>query len=153
MLLCAAAAAALGRGDTAPDFSRRDLAGHTVHLRDYRGKVLLVNFWASWCSPCLEEMPRFSQWQRQYGVQGLQIIGVSMDDGEMQVRQFLAGHPVSYPIVRGDARLAESFGGVLGLPLSYLIDSQGRVVARYQGDSKAADMEAPIKALLARLHH
>lgn len=132
----------------APDFTRPDLAGKPVHLADYRGKVVLLNFWASWCGPCLEEMPRFSAWQRTYGAAGLRIVGVSMDDDPAPVKQLLARHPVTYPVVMGDAKLGDTFGGVLGLPLTYLVDRRGQIVARYQGESDLAKMEAKLKTLL-----
>jgi peroxiredoxin len=149
LLLCAAAAATK-IGDTVPDFARTGLSGSQVTLSGLRGKVVLLNFWATWCAPCREEMPAFSRWQRNYGAKGLQIIGVSMDDEPESVTQMLAQRPVSYPIVMGDAKLTASFGGVLGLPLSYLIDAQGRVVARFQGEANLPRMEATIKELLSR---
>jgi thiol-disulfide isomerase/thioredoxin len=149
VLLCGATTAAKV-GDVAPGFARADLAGRQVHLADYRGKLVLLNFWATWCAPCRKEMPLFSKWQRDYGAQGLQIIGVSMDDDVTLVKQLLAQRPVQYLIVMGDAKLGEQFGGVLGLPLSFLIDAQGRIVARYQGESDLAIMEAKLKELLPR---
>jgi cytochrome c biogenesis protein CcmG, thiol:disulfide interchange protein DsbE len=148
VLLCSTAIAAKV-GDVAPDFSRANLAGKPVQLADYRGKLVLLNFWATWCAPCREEMPKFSQWQRDYGAQGLQIIGVSMDDEVASVKQLLTQHPVTYPILMGDAKLGESFGGVLGLPLSFIIDAQGRIVARYQGEADLVKMEAKVKELLS----
>ena len=149
VLLCGATTT-MRVGDMAPDFTRVELAGKRVHLAEYRGKLVLLNFWATWCAPCRREMPRFSKWQRDYGAEGLQIIGVSMDDDAASVRQLLAQHPVNYPIVMGDAKLGELFGSVLGLPLSFLIDVQGRIVARYQGESDLASMEAKLKELMAR---
>ena len=149
VLLCEAAPLK-GVGDTAPDFSRTDLAGHAVHLAGYRGKLVLLNFWASWCGPCLKEMPQFVLWQEHYRAQGLQIIGVSMDDGPEPVKRLLAGHPVNYPILLGDAALGETFGGVLGLPLTYLIDPAGRIVGRYQGGSDLAKMKRDIEGRLPR---
>jgi peroxiredoxin len=95
-------------------------------------------------------MPLFSRWQRELKGKGLQVIGVSMDDDGTSVKDFLAKYPVTYPIVMGDVKLAETFGGVLGLPLSYLIDAQGRVVARFQGEADLARMEAKVKELLAQ---
>ena len=149
VLLCGATTATKV-GDQAPGFVRADLAGRQVRLADYRGKLVLLNFWATWCAPCRKEMPLFSKWQRGYGAQGLQIIGVSMDDDVTSVKQLLAQHPVQYPIVMGDAKLGEQFGGVLGLPLSFLIDAKGRIVARYQGESDLARMEAELKESLPR---
>ena len=149
VLLCGATTATKV-GDVAPDFTRADLAGRQVRLADYRGKLVLLNFWATWCAPCRKEMPLFSKWQHDYGAQGLQIVGVSMDDDVTSVKQVLAQRPVRYPIVMGDAKLGERFGGVFGLPLSFLIDAQGRIVARYQGESDLARMEAKLKELLPR---
>jgi peroxiredoxin len=93
-------------------------------------------------------MPLFSGWQKALQARGLQVIGVSMDDDGAEVERFLAKYPVSYPILMGDAKFAEQFGGVLGLPLTYLIDAQGRVVARFQGEADLAKMEAKVKELL-----
>lgn len=146
--LLSGAAASMNVGDTVPDFRRADLGGKEVQLSRHRGKLVLLNFWATWCPPCREEMPMFSRWQKQLQARGLQVIGVSMDDDGSEVERFMAQYPVSYPIVMGDAKFARQFGGVLGLPLTYLIDAQGRVVARYQGEADLATMEAKVKELL-----
>jgi len=135
----------------APDFSRADMAGTAVHLSDYRGKLVLLNFWASWCGPCRDEMPLFSRWQRQYGARGLQVIGVSMDDDAASARKFLKQHPVSYPVVMGDAKFGESFGGVLGLPATYLINADGRIVARFEGEIDLKNVGARIQMLLSHM--
>jgi peroxiredoxin len=148
LLLLARGACAAGLGTAAPDFTRTDFTGQPVHLADYRGKLVLLNFWASWCGPCLEEMPRFSAWERAYGAAGLQVIGVSMDDDAAPAKRFLARRPVEYPVVLGDAKLGETYGGVLGLPLTFLIDRRGHIAARYQGAADLVQMEAKIKSLL-----
>ena len=93
-------------------------------------------------------MPVFSRWQKELQTKGLQVIGVSMDDDGSEVQKFLAQYPVSYPIDMGDARFAEQFGGVLELPLTYVIDAHGRVVARYQGEADLARMDAKVRELL-----
>ena len=147
-LLLAGAAWALGPGDAAPDFMLTDFNGKSLRLADYRGKLVLLNFWASWCGPCLEEMPRLSAWQRSYGAAGLQVIGVSMDDEAAPARRLLAERPVDYPTGLGDEKLGEQYGGILGLPQSFLIDRHGLILARYKGEADLSQMEAAIKAQL-----
>jgi len=139
-------------GKAAPDFSRPDLAGRPLHLADYRGKLVLLNFWASWCSTCMTEMPRFSAWQAAYGASGLQVIGISMDDDSSPVLALLKRHPVRYPVAMGDAALGEQYSGVLGLPLTYLIGTNGRILARYQGEPDLDVIEAKLKRALPGIH-
>jgi peroxiredoxin len=134
----------------APEFARRDLSGASLDLRSFRGKVVLLNFWATWCAPCLVEMPRFAAWQRQYGPQGFQVIGLSMDDDPAPVRSLVTKLKLNYPVAMGDARLGERYGGVLGLPLTYLIDRNGVVRAQFQGETDLDTIEKQLKLILAR---
>jgi len=132
----------------APSFVRKDLSGRRVNLSAYRGKVVLLNFWATWCAPCQLEMPIFASWQKQYGPRGLRILGVSMDDDESAARKACAKLRVNYPVVMGDERLGTLYGGVLGLPVTYLIDRKGRICAMFQGETDLKEMESRIKELL-----
>lgn len=132
----------------APDFTRTELKGRPFALKSYRGKLVLLNFWATWCGPCLAEIPRLAAWQNTYGAAGLQIVGVSMDDDAAPVKRAYEKYQLNYPVVMGDAQIGESFGGVLGLPLSYLIDPKGHIVGRYQGEPNLSKLEMQIKSLL-----
>jgi cytochrome c biogenesis protein CcmG/thiol:disulfide interchange protein DsbE len=132
----------------APDFVRTDLSGRPLRLDQFRGRVVLLNFWATWCGPCIEEIPTFSRWQRHFGDGGLQIIGVSMDDDEGDVKRFVAKHGVAYPIIMGDAKLGELFGGVFGLPQSFLIDARGRIVYRSVGEPNIETLRSKIAGLI-----
>jgi thiol-disulfide isomerase/thioredoxin len=133
----------------APEFMLTDLNGGNLDLAGFRGKVVLLDFWATWCAPCQVEMPRFAQWQRQYGPQGFQVIGISMDDDPALARRLYAKLKLNYPVAIGDERLGELYGGVLGLPLTYLIDRNGKVIARFQGDPDLKAIERRLKALLS----
>jgi peroxiredoxin len=134
----------------APQFTRTDLNGRALDLASFRGKVVLLDFWATWCAPCQAEMPRFAEWQRQYGPQGLQVIGISMDDEPAPTRRLVAKLKLNYPVAMGDEKLGELYGGVLGLPLIYLIDRDGNVRAKFQGESDLKAIETQLKALLAQ---
>jgi peroxiredoxin len=132
----------------APTFVRKDLIGHRVDLSAYHGKVVLLNFWATWCAPCQLEMPHFTAWQKQYGPHGLQILGVSMDDDAGAARKACVKLRVNYPVLMGDERLGTLYGGILGLPVTYLIDRKGRICAMFQGETDLKEMESKIKELL-----
>ncbi len=134
----------------APEFARKDLAGKSVDLKNFRGKVVLLNFWATWCAPCQLEMPAFAAWQRQYGPDGLQVIGISMDDDATPVVGLVAKLKLNYPVLMGDANLGRQYGGVLGLPLTYLIDRDGVVRARFQGETDLKTIERRLQTILAQ---
>lgn len=132
----------------APDFSREDLSHGMVSLSALHGKVVLLNFWATWCTPCLAEMPKFAQWQQRYGGLGLQVVGISMDDEAAPVMATYGKYHLDYPVVMGDAALGEQYGGVYGLPVTFLIDRNGHISARHQGAADLDQLEGEIRALL-----
>lgn len=137
-------------GKPSPDFIRKDIAGKRVSLKTYRGKVVLLNFWATWCGPCRLELPKFAQWQRQFSPRGFQVIAVSMDDSEAPVRRFVQGLKPGFPVLMGDVRLAQAYGGILGLPVSFLIGRDGHIAERLEGGADLPSMESKVKKMLAQ---
>jgi thiol-disulfide isomerase/thioredoxin len=133
----------------APEFVRTGLDHRKLDLNAYRGKVVLLNFWATWCAPCQVEMPRFVAWQKEYGPRGLQIIGISMDDDPALVRGLYHKLHLNYPVAMGDAPLGELYGGVLGLPVTFLIDRNGEVRAKFEGQTDLGKMKLQWQSLLS----
>jgi len=133
----------------APDFSLESLDGKHMRLSDWRGKAVLLNFWATWCGPCKIEMPWFVELQRQYGPQGLQIVGVAMDDASREdIAKFAKEMGVNYPILLGKEAVGDAYGGVPAMPESFFIDRDGKVVDRIIGLKGKADIEEAIKKAL-----
>jgi peroxiredoxin len=134
----------------AAELALQDASGRTASLKDYRGQVLLLDFWATWCHGCKEEIPWFVDLQKTYGAKGLAVVGVSMDeDGWKVVKPFIADTHLPYRILLGDAGTRQRYE-ITGLPDTFLLDRQGRVAAVYRaGLVNKDDVEANIKALLA----
>ena len=160
VLVCAVAAAAgfgayrYWHGGAGADTARADLGfldldGRTHRLEEWRGKLLLLNFWATWCTPCLKEIPLLVETQQQYGGRGLQIVGIAMDEAE-PVRRFKERLQMNYPIMVGQADIAramDALGDELGaFPFSVLIAPDGRILGRISGDLSREE----IKELLDR---
>ncbi len=133
----------------APEFVRTDLSGRQVDLKALRGKVVLLNFWATWCGPCQVELPQFQAWQDKYSSAGLQVIAVSMDDDATPVRAAVRKLHLRLPVVMGDDKFGSLYGGVLGLPITFLIARDGTVVDRHEGAVDPPMMERKVRALLA----
>jgi peroxiredoxin len=145
--------AALGnvKGQPAPDFELQDLDGRTVRLADLRGKAVLLNFWATWCPPCKVEIPWFIDLQKQYGAQGLQIVGVSMDDaGPDKVSKFAQQMGINYPVLMGNDKMADLYGGVQALPTTFYIGRDGKFVSRVYGLVSHGEVESNIRAALGQ---
>jgi peroxiredoxin len=130
----------------APDFVLRQLDGKELKLSSYRGKVVLLDFWTTWC--CRDEVPPLMSLQKKFGERGLQVIGISMDDSSDPVREFYQQLHVNYPIVMGNAEVGESYGGILGLPIAFLIDRDGHITARHLGTMKPEALQKEIEARL-----
>ncbi len=131
----------------APDISMRDLDGRPVSPASFRGKVVLINFWATWCPPCRAEIPDLVALQTRYG-DWLQVIGISQDEGPVElVRRFAAAQRMNYPIVMMTPELERAFPGIAALPTSYVIDRSGRVVQRHVGMLNPVVTEQEMRAL------
>ncbi len=141
------------QGAAAPDFELKTIDGKTVHLSDYKGKAVLLNFWATWCPPCKIEMPWFVDLQKQYGEQGLQVIGVAMDDDADQqaakIGQFAKEMNLNYIVALGNDKVGDAYGGVEGLPTTFYIGRDGKVVAAISGLVSHSEIEDNIKKALA----
>ncbi len=131
-----------------PDLSLTDVNGATVRTLDYKGKVVLVNFWAAWCVPCAEEIPQFVALEKKYQGQGLQVIGISVEDDPGELRDFCRQHQVNYPVVPSDLRTADAFGGVLGLPTTFVVGRDSRIHGKHEGATDFATLEKEVEALL-----
>ena len=127
--------------------------GKTYALADWRGKILVVNYWATWCPPCLDELPAFSSLQRQYAAQDVQFVGLSIDEAE-NVRHLLTRTPVAYPLLLGNMATLQTSAGFgnpsLGLPFTVIVDRQGKLHSVKLGRIAAADLENRLQHLLTR---
>lgn len=133
----------------APNWQLQDLEGKSVKLSDFKGKVVLLNFWATWCPPCRREIPDFVALQKQYADKGLVIIGVSMDEGGAEVvKPFAKKIGINYPIVLGDQKTAAAYGGIQVVPTTFVIDKTGKIAAQHEGGADRTTFEAEIKKLL-----
>jgi peroxiredoxin len=139
----------LTQSSLAPDFSLESLDGSSVRLSDLRGKAVLLNFWATWCGPCKIEMPWFVDLQKQYGSQGLQIVGVAMDDASKEdIGKFAKDMGVNYPILIGKESVGDQYGGVPALPETFLISRDGKIVDKIIGLRGKADIEEAVRKAL-----
>jgi thiol-disulfide isomerase/thioredoxin len=145
-------------GKPAPEVKFKDLDGNDVTLAKYKGTVVLVDFWATWCEPCYVEIPWLIEMQQKYAAKGFTVLGVSMDEeGKSAVVPFLAKErftvngqklPMNYPIVLGNDEIADKFGGLLGYPTGFLISRDGKVVKKFQGLTSFDDIAKAIESQL-----
>jgi cytochrome c biogenesis protein CcmG, thiol:disulfide interchange protein DsbE len=132
------------------DFTLKDMNGQEVKLASLKGKVVLLNFWATWCGPCMLEIPSFVQIQAEYKDKGFQAIGVSVDDPPEKLTPFAKEYQINYPLLVGQERedLQTAYGGIFGIPISFVISRDGKVCRKQIGPTSKAQFESWIKALL-----
>lgn len=133
----------------APEFALKDADGKTVRLEEYKGKVVLLDFFATWCGPCKIETPWLVELQKEYGSQGLQVVGIAMDDsGKDDIEKFAKDMGVNYPVLLGKEAVGDAYGGVPALPESFFIGRNGKIVERIIGLKGRGEIEDAIKKAL-----
>ncbi len=133
----------------APNFNLKDADGRLVSLADYKGKVVLLNFWATWCGPCKIEIPWFVEFQKTYKDKGFTVIGIAVDDeGWEVVKPYINAKQVNYPVVVGTQWVDNAYGGIEALPTTFVIDREGRIARTHVGLVSKSDYESDIQQLL-----
>ena len=146
VLLAANTSPAAEPKPVAPNWQLRDINGEPISLADFKGKVVILDFWATWCPPCRQEIPGFVTLQRKYQDKGLVIIGVSLDkQGPSVVKPFMRELGMKYRVVMGDEKIVSDYGGIEAIPTTFIIDRQGKVVTVHQGFTDNATFEAEIR--------
>ncbi|MES2219939.1 MAG: TlpA disulfide reductase family protein [Acidobacteriota bacterium] len=139
------------REKPAPSFTLKSVDGKPVSLSDFKGKAVLLNFWATWCGPCKVEMPWLIEMQKKYASQGFTVLGISEDDGSTkQVSDFMAKMGVDYPVLMYNDQMNKAYGGIDYLPTSYYIGRDGKVIVEAGGLISESEMEANIQKILAK---
>ena len=133
----------------APNFSLKAADGKVIDLQKLKGKIVVLNFWATWCGPCKAEIPGFLEVYKQYKPKGLEIVGISLDrDGWKPVKPFIERYKITYPVVVGDGDLADAYGGIQAIPTTFVVDRKGNIVNRHLGYMDKKAFENLIKDLL-----
>jgi thiol-disulfide isomerase/thioredoxin len=132
------------------NFTLKDIQGKNVRLSDYKGKVILLDFWATWCGPCKIEIPWFVEFQQKYGPQGLQVVGVSVDDTVEMLRPYVKDLKMNYPVLQGlhHDDIQDAYGPLWGIPVTAVISRDARICAKHSGISSKENFEKEIKSLL-----
>lgn len=135
-------------GLPAPNWTLKQLDGQPLSLSQFKGKAVVLDFWASWCGPCKMEIPWWNDLQAKYRAQGLQIIGISEDDNDKDVRDFLAKNRLDYPVVMDHNALAAAWGMPIGLPTTFFIRRDGTIAARVEGLEGEDELQQRIQGIL-----
>lgn len=135
-------------GKKAPDWTLKDINGKDVNLSDFRGKVVILDFWATWCPPCRREIPGFIELQQQYEKSGLVVVGISFDKAVGTVKSFAQKLEINYPLVMGKMELAKAYGGITSIPTTFILDRTGKIVKSFVGFHAKSEFEKEIKPLL-----
>lgn len=133
----------------APNFSLKTFNGKSIELAKLKGQVVVLNFWATWCGPCRAEIPGFLEMYEKYKTKGLEIVGISLDDGGWpDVNPFVEKYKISYPVVIGDEKLARAYGNIQAIPTTFIVNKEGFIVDRHIGYMTKDDLEKKLQTLL-----
>ncbi len=135
-------------GAPAPDFTLFSVEDEKVSLSEFKGKVVMVNFWATWCPPCKKEIPDFMDFQKTYGERGFEILGISLDDDQDAVHTYLTSNPINYFVLFGSPDVAAKYGNIQSIPTTFLVDREGIIRATEVGMMPRSYWEQKIEALL-----
>jgi peroxiredoxin len=136
------------QGKAKLDLKLKDMHGATVNLADFKGKVILLNFWATWCGPCKVEIPELVRAYDQYKARGLVVLGVSIDDTPDQLQAFAKQYNITYPMLLNEEAVEEAYGPLYAVPISFFIGRDGSICRRQMGEVKKEVLERELKALL-----
>ena len=133
----------------APSWELQDANGKRIHSSDFKGKVVILDFWATWCPPCKAEIPGFIALQNEYGKKGLAVVGISVDEGGADIVKEVAQKlGMNYPVVLADDKTPQAFGGIEAIPTTFIIDREGRIVTKHLGFTEKDEFEKELKPLL-----
>ncbi len=136
-------------GESAPAFVVRSLDGKTLRLSDFKGRAVVLDFWATWCAPCRAEIPTFKEWAKTLGPKGLTLVTIAMDDeGKPVVAPFVRENGIDYTVLLGKPETPDAFGGVVGFPTKFLLDRDGKVVKTWTGAVPREEIESKIREVL-----
>ncbi|MSR89124.1 MAG: TlpA family protein disulfide reductase [Candidatus Margulisbacteria bacterium] len=135
---------------TGPKFVLKDVSGKTISSKSFKGKIVVLNFWATWCPPCVGEIPYLVALQKKYEKQGVQVVGVSMDEDQSGVPAFVKAHSMGFPVLYATPKLQKDLGGIRSIPTTYILDRNFKIVEKLMGYHDLEGFEKVIVPLLKK---